>query len=527
MGELFIHCQRGEASGSSLSINNAVVTLGASNTYDGTEKTQLVSSVVINGNTLVEDDDYVVVNNKATTAGAHTLRVMGVMNYTGSKNVEFTIAKATGSVSVSPSALSVSGAGSSETAALTVVGDGAVSVSTDDASVATAAVSGNTVTVTCVGGGTATITVTLAAGTNYTGATATIGVTCVLAQTFGVSWAKTSSTALSRTDDAALFTDPVPAIGTGTGSSPFDNILPWSGMVKETIDGNVMVKIPKFWYKWTDASGSLKLQIANGPLEGFHTSPAHADRGDGKGERDYVYIGRYHCASDYKSKTGVKPVANITRATARSGCKNLGSGYYQLDYAMWWTVRMLYLVEFANWDSQAKIGYGCGDNSATHNSGYSDTAQYHTGTMQSSRTTYGKGVQYRYIEDPWGNVRDWCDGIVMSSNAPYVSNNPANYGDSTTNHTKVSNGVSTSNEISGWAVPSVSGLEWALYPSSTVSNSNYDTYCADRVYTYSSSVVVYVGGYYYQYRNCGLFYSYMSGASSSSGSIGARLSYLP
>ena len=37
-----------------------------------------------------------------------------------------------------------------------------------------------------------------------------------------------------RTDDAANFADPQPAVAGGTGSSPFDNIMPWSGMVRSS-----------------------------------------------------------------------------------------------------------------------------------------------------------------------------------------------------------------------------------------------------------------------------------------------------
>lgn len=345
---------------------------------------------------------------------------------------------------------------------------------------------------------------------------------------YGVQWDKSNSTRLTRTDGAALFTDPVPALSGGNGSSPFDNLLPWSGMVRETISGNEMVKIPKYWFKWTNESGSLKLQIADNAADGFHVSPAHADRGDGKGERDYAYIGRYHCASDYKSKTGVKPITVITCATARSGCKNLGTGFYQLDYAMWWTIRMLYLVEFADWNSQAKIGYGCGENSWRHNSGASDSAQYHTGSMQSLRTTYGKGIQYRYIEDPWGNVMDWCDGIALGSGAPYVCKNPDNYGDYTSNYTKVGNAPSGSgNCISGWTVPTTSGLEWALWHSNVVSNSNYDTYCADNGTTNTSNIVVYVGGNFYTSQIGGMFSAGSALESGKDVSIGARLQYLP
>lgn len=196
---------------------------------------------------------------------------------------------------------------------------------------------------------------------------------------YGVEWDGTSSTALSRTDDAELFADPSPAVSSGNGSSPFDSLLPWSGMVKETRNSSVMVKIPKFWFKWTKTGSKIKLQIADAAVSGFSVSPAHMDRGDGSGERDYVYVGRYHCGSSaYKSVSGQSPKANITRSAARTDIHNLGTTTWQMDYAMRLTIQMLYLVEYADWNSQAKIGYGCGNNSAAQAMGYTDSMTYHT-----------------------------------------------------------------------------------------------------------------------------------------------------
>ena len=60
---------------------------------------------------------------------------------------------------------------------------------------------------------------------------------------YGVEWDWTSSgpTKGTRTDDAAGFEDPNPAVNNGTGSSPFDDLYPWSEMVKEDRTGGVMV----------------------------------------------------------------------------------------------------------------------------------------------------------------------------------------------------------------------------------------------------------------------------------------------
>lgn len=504
-------------------------TVTAHPTYTGSAQSPTLSGYVPASMTQTGD-------TQATNAGNYTLTISlndttnnaWSDNTTSAVNLAWHISKATGSVSVSPNSLSITTIGDTATATIATTGDGTVSVSSGATGVATATLSGTTITVTAVADGTAAVTVTLAEGNNYLGSTATLSVSVQTvgpsSGIYGVSWDKSSSTTLSRTDDAALFTDPVPAVSNGNGSSPFDTIAPWSGMVRETVDGNAMVKIPKFYYKWTDDTGSLKLQISPTQQTGFHVSPAHADRGDGSGERAYVYVGRYHCSSGYTSKTGVMPLGNITRATARTGCANLGTGYYQLDYAMIWTIRMLYLVEYADWDSQKVIGFGCSPSAAKVNMGYTDSMTYHTGTDAANRTTYG-GTQYRYIEGLWDNVYDWCDGITLSSRNPYVTLNPANYGDSTTNHTLVGTGPSSNGCISGWNVPTTSGLEWALFQKATVSNSHYDTYCADGCV--ASGVVVFVGGVYYQDRSSGMFYSNSNNASYLYDYIGARLQRLP
>lgn len=342
---------------------------------------------------------------------------------------------------------------------------------------------------------------------------------------YGVVWDKTSKTTLTRTDDAALFADPTPAVGGKGGNSPFDDRLPWSGMVKETRTGGVMVKIPKFWFKWTSEGGKLKLQIADRKVTGFQVSPAHADRGDGKGERDYVYVGRYKCASDYKSKSGASPKTNITRASFRSGIHALGDTIWQWDFAMFWTIRMLYLVEFADWDGQKVIGFNCGNGSNVQTMGTTDSMTYHTGTMQSSRSTYGVGVQYRWIEDPWGNALEWCDGIYFSGSSVYCIQNPAKFSDSS-GGTKIGTRPTSDGYISDWSLPTAAGFEYALYPSAV--NGSETTYIADYCDYDGSGVVLCVGGSYNQSRNRGPFC--LGGnyaASNYDTSIGSRLQELP
>ena len=354
---------------------------------------------------------------------------------------------------------------------------------------------------------------------------------------YGVEWTGTSSPAFTRTDDAALFSDPQPYYSgmSGTPSSPFDDKMPWSGMeIVDDANAGKLVKIPKFWYKWTRSGSSMKLQISDSEQTGFLVSPAHADRGDGSGERDYVYIGRYHCAaSTYKSTSGVTPAGNITREQFRSNIHNLGSKIWQNDFAMFWTLRMLYLVEFADWNSQAKIGGGCSQttaaSSAVYNMGYTDSMPYHTGTTSNSigATVYG-GTQYRYIEGLWDNVFDFCDGIYFNDRTVYVINNPANFSD-TTGGTNVGTRANANGVVTQWTDPSsITGLEYALYPAAVTEDSNYETYDCDGSYYYASGAVLFVGGFYNQSQYYGAFCLVgNSAASSKNAGRGSRLQMLP
>ena len=353
----------------------------------------------------------------------------------------------------------------------------------------------------------------------------TVNVKLAYRHIYGVVWDGTSTTVWSRTDEAASFVNPTPyRAGATNYGSPFDNLYPWSGMVRVTdaVAGE-LVAIPKFWYKWTKSGNSLKLQIADKETDGFHVSPAHADRGDGKGERDIVYVGRYHCnTNNYKSQSGVKPKANITRSAARTSIHNLGSNIWQSDIQMRMTIWMLYLVEFADWNSQKTIGKGCGNNSATENMGYTDSMPYHTGTTLASRDSYGIGTQYRYIEGLWDGVYDWGDGCYNNSNGLNIINTPSQFNDT-------SNGIAVGVPSSGWpsafTVATVAGLEWVIYP--TASGGSETTYSADSWDFNASNPCLCFGGGYSQGGYRGLFYVGYTSASGSVASIGCRLQKLP
>lgn len=470
-------------------------------------------------------------DTSGTNARGYSATVTPKANYqwpdgsSSAKSVPWSIVKAAGSLSLSPTKATIGGAGEVQVIAVTRAGDGAISATSSNTGIATVQVSGNNIVVTGVAPGSATITVKVAEGTNHLApSNKTCAVTVEAPKVYGASWDGSSTSKWTRTDAAASFTDPVPYTAGKTAaqcSSPFDNIQPWAGMVKSERTGGTMVAIPKFWYKLTQNGKGLHIQIANKATSGFSVSPAHMNRGDGKGERDVVYVGRYHCASDYKSKTGQRPKASITRSTARSGIHGLGSNIWQMDFAMRFTLWLLYIVEFADWNSQKCIGYGCGNNSSTQNMGYTDSMPYHTGTTQSSRTNYGLGTQYRNIEGLWDNVYDWMDGCYYNGNGMNIIKNPSQFSDS-------ANGVSVGTPSSGWpsafTVKTNGGFPLFI---PTATGGNADTYSCDGWHFNASGPCLYVGGYCYQNTVLGLFYVYYTTASGSDDGIGARLQELP
>ena len=340
---------------------------------------------------------------------------------------------------------------------------------------------------------------------------------------YGATWDGSSTTRLTRTDDAGLFEDPTPAVGNGAGSSPFDNRLPWSGMTKTTDGNNVLVAIPKYWVKVSHAP--FKVQIADKATPGYQVSPAHRDRGDGKGERDVVYIGRYECDGSYMSRSGQAPKVSTPLATFRSGIHALGATYWQADIALHLTWWFLYIVEYADWNGQTAIGQGNVSSGAKINTGATDSMTYHTG--RAAGTDGQTAVQYRNIENPWGNVLEWRDGIIFSDANISTYNNPANFSDSYngTGATVRSNKrATTGGWIKAWGHdtndPSF------IYPSEV--GGSETTFVPDSCGYNTGVRALYVGGYYGYGPSAGPFcLSGSSAPSNASGSLGSRLQKLP
>lgn len=358
---------------------------------------------------------------------------------------------------------------------------------------------------------------------------------------YGVCWnygnSSTACTRLTKASDPNGFvnvditTEPKAAVGTGAGRSPFDACMPWSGMEEYNVtsgkvgpkfgesgfsrsNADVMVFIPEFYYRVIDdASGKKRyFYVADKKISDFEKHP-----GSGR------YVGRYNTGSGHVSRTGMSPLVSITRASARSGAKSKGSGWYEYDYASWCAIGLLYIVEYADWDTQSKIGKGYSSGSSAISSGSTDGMTYHTG--RGYGTDGATAVQYRHIENPWGNVFDWVDGVNFNGSTVYVCTDPAKYADDTSaGYTNAGTRASSGGYISALGVSTTA--PWAIYPSSA--GGSETTYIPDYSWTSSGWLALYVGGNWGYGSRVGLFYFNGDyGSSSSANSIGARLLFVP
>lgn len=363
-----------------------------------------------------------------------------------------------------------------------------------------------------------------------------------LTSVFGVSWDSSNpSTALTRLTKANdpnklvtvdITTEPVPAVGTGSGSSPFDSYMPWMGMEEVDIDASgrvypanrtspssaTCVKIPQFYYKVEKSGNIFRYYVADGPIDGFSLHPGSES-----------YIARYEgylvnksggqalCSySNTPAKTG------LTRADFRNYAKNFASNAQLYDFAAWCAVGLLYLVEFADWDSQEKINRGIVNDSSVHKTGETDAMVYHTGRAAGGLINTA-AVQYRWIENPWGNVREFIDGINFNNMSAYICTNPANYADDTTNnYTAAGVTLCSSGWIKGMGLSNT--FLWAFLPDAN--GGSETTYIPDYMYSSSGRNVLNVGGYWTGASGAGLFsFNANFDSSVSSNVTGARLQF--
>lgn len=316
----------------------------------------------------------------------------------------------------------------------------------------------------------------------------------------------------------------------------FDNLYPWSDIV--TVDlaangtinkrmgdadfsltnptGYIMTYVPAFWYKRVQENDYERIYIADNEYEDFTKS-------------EEFYIGRYTAggtSSAIKSKSGIANLVNITITDFRTAAKKVGTNWGQLDILTWSKIQMLYLVEYADYNSQTKLGQGrsASSNSSALNTGTLDSMGMKSGCLSNNGTT---AVMYRGIENIFGNIFQWCDGVNITSRQAWISKNPSDY---------TSDKVASPYIKLGHVNPSSDGYISKIGYDSNIpeiqlpieASGSSTTKIPDYYYQTTGKTVVAVGGFWNNAAHCGLWYWNCSYTSSVSGSnIGGRLLFTP
>ena len=318
-----------------------------------------------------------------------------------------------------------------------------------------------------------------------------------------------------------------------------------AGYVEDGSNGQVMVKIPKFYYKVTpDSNGGLDgvnirkctWEISDSADDGFTLHPAFYDASGN--EIDYFLYGAFDAVGQNSSGTygtsynttsdklssvagsSMLPTNSLTRATARTMATNRGSGWYSVGVKQTMAVQMLMSVEYG-FNSQIGIGQGVVSASAATYAGQT-TGNVTSGTQDNKTTP----VNWRGIENFWGNIFDWIDGLNINNRVPYFCNSYTFVDDTATGYTQISFALPSSNNFIS-ALGYDSNNDWIMLPSEA-SNATADSAIGDYVYSGSEWRVAQLGGSWAGDSSAGAFYWGCGNQSSDAHAyVGARVMFIP
>ena len=323
-------------------------------------------------------------------------------------------------------------------------------------------------------------------------------------------------------------------VGNHSVKNDFDSIYPWSDIISYNYDtdtkqitayygeenftftptGNVEVltRIPEFYYRRYQDDTYEYIYISKNPQEGYTKSEEFS-------------IGRYTMSGNstrVHSRSGVTPLNYATITNFRNYARNLGEEFGQLDYH-YFILQLLYLVEYANYNSQNILGsgYTAGNHTAPIKSGGCDALGMKSGSVDG---TDNSSVIYRGIEDIFGNVWQFVDGINIKDYQAYICYDKNQYESNKFDGCYQPLGYANTNKDGQW----VSKLGYdetnPLIALPTETNGSSTNYMGDFCWSTSSNRIALVGGVWYSASAAGLWFWGMDEPLSFNGSnAGARL----
>ena len=281
-----------------------------------------------------------------------------------------------------------------------------------------------------------------------------------------------------------------------------------------TQDVDVMVEIPKVYWSFAKTSTGYEVKISNIKVDSTYDCYAHKVNGI---EKDYIYVGAYlGCVKENKLRSiSNMPVrVNVTLNDAREYAQANGKGYQQNNWFVLILLQILYLILYKNLDSQSALGTGWTAFGSPCNTGGTNKKGIVFGGTQTNQ------ICFLGVEDLYGNVYEWIDGIkVDSTYNTLITSDNKNFTNSYKNIGKF-----IESTRGGKMSKSIHTNEGGFFPTETTgSNSTY--YCDHS--SIGSDKIARFGGHYNENMDVGIFcIKFDYGPSGSNAQIGTRLVFL-
>ena len=281
-------------------------------------------------------------------------------------------------------------------------------------------------------------------------------------------------------------------------------------------DGNVMVEVPKFWYKHTLVGDTHEWWVSNTPLEGYSVHPWFLEGGV---ERPFRYYRAYTptvVAGKLRSISGSTPTRSQTRNTFRTQARANGTGWELCSWNAVNAIQLLFLTEYCTFNTQAVLGRG---NDVGGDSGITTGQSNSIGNASSIATNNDMQMSYRGIENWYADCWEFIDGINIQNYKVFLNQNPITFADDVFTGDYVDSGI-TLPAMSASYIKKITGN---FLPTAVGGSSS--TFVTDAGWSNPTGTLVGFGGDANSDTLCGGFTFYANGSSGLSGvSISAGLS---
>jgi hypothetical protein len=251
------------------------------------------------------------------------------------------------------------------------------------------------------------------------------------------------------------------------------------------------------------------------------------------------YVGdgvTYDYANDIMaSVAGVQPLSgnsnHLDIAEARQLAENRGSGWSLQYYTAREAINLLFYIEYADYNSQSSLSQGItnldfGTGNHSQNTGHTTGLGNSSGEVSITPENGAIGAaatypfSYRGIENYWGNIWEFVDGINIRDNEPYISNNDFQSDLFSEPYSSLGRTLPSS---SGYGSGQVLDTDIGLSSLPISLNGSSSSYYCDYYYQNTGDRVALVGGYWGSGSRAGLAgWALYSSAANSGRAVGSR-----